>query len=54
MIKTTFPLDTEIELVAIRGKEVFKKVMTYREAIDVPKKKGWQYKYYEIGFSQFT
>ena len=49
----TFPLTTKIELIAIRGDEVFKKIMTYEEALNVPKKKGWNYIYYEIGFSQF-
>ena len=49
----TFPLTTKIELVAMRENEVFKKIMTYEEALNVPKKKGWHYQCYEIGFSQF-
>lgn len=49
----TFPLTTEVELIAIRGEEVFKKIMTYQDALNVPRKKGWEYKIYQIGFSQF-
>lgn len=48
-----FNPNTEIELIAIRGSEVFKKIMRYGDALDVKKKPGWTYKYYEIGFSQF-
>lgn len=51
--ENTFPLDSEVELIAIRGKEVFKKIMTYQDALNVPRKKGWEYKIYQIGFSQF-
>ena len=49
-----FPMETEIELIAIKGDEVFKKVMKYGDALNIPRKKGWQYKYFEIGFSQFN
>ena len=49
-----FPMETEIELIAIKGDEVFKKVMKYSDALNIPRKKGWQYKYFEIGFSQFN
>ena len=49
-----FPMETEIELIAIKGDEVFKKVMKYGDALNIPIKKGWQYKYFEIGFSQFN
>ena len=47
-------METEIELIAIKGDEVFKKVMKYGDALNIPIKKGWQYKYFEIGFSQFN
>jgi hypothetical protein len=50
----TFPLTTNIELVAIRGKEIFKKVMTFEKSLKIPKKKGWTYIRYEIGFSQYN
>lgn len=49
-----FPMETEIELIAIKVDEVFKKVMKYGDALNIPRKKGWQYKYFEIGFSQFN
>lgn len=48
-----FSLETKIELIGIRGDEVFKKEMTYGEALQITKKKGWVYRYYEIGFSQY-
>lgn len=50
----TFQLTTEVELIAIRGDEVYKKIITYEEALNVPKKKGWQYIIYQKGFSQFN
>ena len=49
-----FPMETEIELIAIKGDEVFKKVMKYGDALNITRKKGWLYKYFEIGFSQFN
>jgi len=49
----SFPLAAKIELVASRNNEIFKKIMTYEEALNIPKKKGWHYQCYEIGFSQF-
>lgn len=48
-----FPLDTDIEVIAINGNNIVKKTMKYSEALNLPKKKGWVYKFYEIGFSQF-
>lgn len=48
------PYDTEIEVIAIKGKEVFKKVMSYEKALNLPKKKGFYYYYYQLGFSQFS
>lgn len=51
--ENTFPLDVEVELIAIRGKEVFKKVMLYKDAINVKRKKGWKYIIFQKGFSQF-
>ena len=47
------PMETEIELIAIKGKEVHKKVMKYGDALNVKKRKGWIYKYYQIGYSQY-
>ena len=51
--ENTFPLDAEVELIAIRGKEVFKKVMIYKDALNVKRKKGWKYIIFQKGFSQF-
>lgn len=47
------PEETKVELIGIKGDEVFKKVMTYAEAKNVKKAKGWQYYIYQVGFSQF-
>lgn len=48
------PMETKIEFIATKGEKVFKKVMEYGEALNTKKKKGWVYKYYQIGFSQFS
>ena len=52
MIKktTTFPLEKEVELVAIKGKIVKKKILPYGKALEIPKKKGWVFLFYELGF----
>ena len=47
------PMTTEIEVVAIKGLQVTKKVMTYSEALNLKRKKGWVYKIYQKGYSQF-
>ena len=47
------PLDTMIELVAIRNGKAFKKVLPYGEALKVKRKEGWKYIHYQLGFSQF-
>ena len=46
--------DTVIEVIAIKGNEVVKKNTTYGEALKIKKKKGWQYLFYQVGFSQFN
>jgi hypothetical protein len=48
-----FPLTVDVEVIAIKGDKVVKKVMTYGKALEIPKAKGWTYRFYEIGFSQF-
>lgn len=48
------PLETKVELVAIRGDEVFKKIMTYGESLNVQRKKGFKYYTFQLGFSQFN
>lgn len=46
------PLDTEIEVASIKGNDVVKRKMTYREALNITKIKGRQYFFYQIGFCQ--
>ncbi|MGE5944111.1 MAG: hypothetical protein ACM31G_07210 [Flavobacteriales bacterium] len=41
---------TQIELVATKGEKVFKSPMPYSEALKLPKKKGWNYQYFQVGF----
>ena len=48
-----FPLTSSVEIVAIKGDEVFKKILTYEQALNIKKKKGWCYIIYQVGFSQF-
>jgi hypothetical protein len=47
------PYDTIIEVIATDGKDYIKKEMTYGEALNLKKKKGWRYDFYQKGFSQF-
>lgn len=63
--QTTSPvsisLETQVELVSTKGDKAFLKVMKYEEAVQVlkgkhpvmKKKPGWNYKIYQLGFSQF-
>lgn len=48
--------ETEIELIAISKSngEVSKKQMKYGDALKIKKRKGWNYYYFQIGFSQFN
>lgn len=50
---STLPFNTQIELIAIRGDEVFKKIISFEDSLKIKKKKGWTYIRYQIGFSQF-
>jgi hypothetical protein len=43
----------KVEVISIRGGQVFKKEMPYQEALNIKKKKSWVYKIYQLGFSQF-
>jgi hypothetical protein len=56
--KTTFellPLETIIEVVAIdREGGAMKKEMKYGDWLEIKKKKGFIYKAYQKGFSQFN
>jgi len=55
-VSTTFlsiSQDTIIEVISIKGSKVYKKQMSYGDAIKMTKLKGWRYIYYQIGVSQF-
>ena len=45
--------DTQIELVAINGEKCFREIMTIAEANKFPKKRGWTYLRFQVGFCQF-
>lgn len=48
------PGSTRIEVVAIApGKDPIKKEMTIDEANQLPKKRGWNYHRFQLGYSQF-
>ena len=51
--KYILPLDTEIEVIAKRKDEVYKKIIKLSEIKTIKKKKGWSYGFYKIGFSQY-
>ncbi len=44
------PKSTIIEVVSINGDKVYKKEMTYGEALKLQRKKGWRYLLYQKGF----
>ena len=47
------PLETQIEVISIKGDKVIKKQMTFSEALNLKKVKGWTYINYQLGFSKF-
>ena len=47
------PLETQIEVISIKGDKVIKKQMTFGEALNLKKVKGWTYVNYQLGFSKF-
>lgn len=48
------PRDEKIEVIATcPGKKTIKKEMTYGQALNLPSRKGWTYRNYQLGFSQF-
>jgi len=47
------PSTTNIEMVAIKGNQVFKKLIKAYEISTVKKKKGFKYYFFQEGFSQF-
>lgn len=46
-------MSTKIEVIAKKGNKVFKQEMTYEEALNIRKKKGWTYSNFQLGFSQY-
>lgn len=51
----TLPGSTQIEVVAVApGKDPIKKEMTIDEANNIPKRRGWKYHRFQLGFSSFT
>lgn len=48
------PPSTEIEVVAVKGKETVKKIISYSEIKQIKKKKGWYYYFFQKGYSQFN
>lgn len=51
--KLDLPRDTKIEVIASYGGKSIKKEMTFGQALNLKKKKGWNYRSYQLGFSQF-
>lgn len=49
----SLPLETQIEVISIKGDKVIKKPMTFGEALNLKKVKGWTYVNYQLGFSKF-
>ncbi|MEL4307416.1 hypothetical protein [Joostella sp. CR20] len=49
----TLPPETEIEVIAIKGKKTVKKIMQYSKALTMDRAKGWEYIFYQKNFSQF-
>lgn len=47
------PLETQIEVISIKGDKVIKKIMTFGEALNLKKVNGWTYVNYQLGFSKF-
>ena len=48
------PINTMIEVIARNGDKIYKKEMEYGEALKMPKKKGWTYQFFQLGFSQYS
>ncbi len=48
------PLDTGIEVIAIKGNRIVKTEMTFAEALQIKKVSGWKYINYQLGKSQFN
>lgn len=46
--------DDEIEVIAFKDNKYWKTIMTFREWKKFPRKKGFRYIAFEVGFSQFN
>lgn len=46
--------ETEIEVIKTNGTITKKKTMPYGDALKLKKQKGWNYIFYQLGFSQFN
>lgn len=47
------PLETQIEVISIKGDKVIKKTMTFGDSLNLKKVKVWTYINYQLGFSKF-
>lgn len=47
------PLETEVEVIALKGDKAIKKIMPYGKALKIKKVNGWYYKFYQIGYSSY-
>ena len=47
------PPETEVEVIASKGNQHFKKIMTLKEIKTMEKKPGFSYRTFQIGYSQF-
>ncbi|MCP4085071.1 MAG: hypothetical protein GY745_08485, partial [Actinomycetia bacterium] len=50
---TILPMETKVELVAVKEKQLFRKILNYGDALKVKRKKGWAYFIYQVGFAQY-
>lgn len=46
--------ETEIEVIKTNGTITKKKTMPYGDDLKLKKQKGWNYIFYQLGFSQFN
>ncbi|MCP4052846.1 MAG: hypothetical protein GY739_07235, partial [Mesoflavibacter sp.] len=46
-------METKVELVAVKEKQLFRKILNYGDALKVKRKKGWAYFIYQVGFAQY-
>lgn len=51
--KNVLPLNTEIEVISMSKGNVYKKIMSYGDALNIDKKKGFTYSFYQVGYSSY-